>query len=70
MKNINKKFFNRKEIPIENFHKGPGKTILENGEMLVSLDFITSPDISFLFGEVIAIWVISYWEYLKKPKNS
>lgn len=29
----------RKEIPIENFHLGPGKTILENGEMLVSLKF-------------------------------
>ena len=29
----------RKEIPIENFHLGPGKTILENGQMLVSLKF-------------------------------
>ena len=29
----------RKEIPIENFHLGPGKTILKNGEMLVSLKF-------------------------------
>ena len=28
-----------KEVPIENFHKGPGKTVLENGEMLVSLKF-------------------------------
>jgi len=29
----------KKEIPIENFHLGPGKTILENGQMLVSLKF-------------------------------
>ena len=29
----------RKEIPIENFHIGPGKTILENGQMLVALKF-------------------------------
>ena len=29
----------RKEIPIENFHLGPGKTILENGQMLVALKF-------------------------------
>ena len=28
-----------KDIPIENFHTGPGKTILENGEMLVSINF-------------------------------
>jgi carbon-monoxide dehydrogenase medium subunit len=29
----------RKELPIEEFHTGPGKTILKNGEMLVSLKF-------------------------------
>ena len=29
----------RIEIPIENFHLGPGKTILENGQMLVALKF-------------------------------
>ena len=29
----------RNEIPIENFHLGPGKTILENGQMLVALKF-------------------------------
>ncbi len=32
-------------------------------------DFITSPGISFLFSEMIAVWIISYWENLKKPKN-
>jgi len=29
----------RKELPIEKFHVGPGRTILKNGEMLVSLKF-------------------------------
>ena len=29
----------RKEIPIENFHLGPVKTVLENGQMLVALKF-------------------------------
>jgi CO/xanthine dehydrogenase FAD-binding subunit len=29
----------RKELPIEEFHVGPGRTILKNGEMLVSLKF-------------------------------
>ena len=29
----------RKELPIEEFHTGPGKTVLKNGEMLVSLKF-------------------------------
>ena len=32
-------------------------------------DFITAPEISFLFGEVLAIWVVSFWEHLDKPKN-
>lgn len=31
-------------------------------------DFITAPEISPLFGEMIAIWVVSYWEQMGKPK--
>ena len=32
-------------------------------------DFITAPNISRLFSEMIAIWVISFWESLGKPKK-
>ncbi len=32
-------------------------------------DFITAPLISELFGEMVAIWCIAFWEKLKKPKN-
>ncbi len=32
-------------------------------------DFITSPWISNLFGEMIGIWCVSFWEYLGKPKK-
>ena len=32
-------------------------------------DYITSPLVSNLFGEMIAIWCISFWEYLGKPKK-
>ena len=28
-------------------------------------DFITAPNISVLFSEMIAIWIISFWENLK-----
>ena len=31
-------------------------------------DFITSPTISNLFSEIIAVWIISSWETLGKPK--
>jgi NADH dehydrogenase [ubiquinone] 1 alpha subcomplex assembly factor 7 len=32
-------------------------------------DFITAPNISILFSEMIAIWVISFWEKLGCPKH-
>ncbi len=32
-------------------------------------DFITSPNISRLFSEMIAIWIISFWENLGSPKK-
>jgi NADH dehydrogenase [ubiquinone] 1 alpha subcomplex assembly factor 7 len=32
-------------------------------------DFITAPNISVLFSEMIAIWVISFWEKLGCPKQ-
>ena len=32
-------------------------------------DFITSPDISVLFSEMIAIWVVSFWQNLGCPKD-
>ena len=32
-------------------------------------DFITSPLVSKLFGEMIAIWCVAFWEHLKKPKK-
>jgi len=31
-------------------------------------DFITSPGISPLFSEMIALWVVAFWEHLNKPK--
>jgi len=31
-------------------------------------DFITSPGISSLFSEMIALWVVAFWEHLDKPK--
>ena len=32
-------------------------------------DFITAPNISMLFSEMIAVWVISFWEKLNCPKK-
>ena len=32
-------------------------------------DFITAPNISRLFSEMIAIWIINFWQSLGSPKN-
>ena len=32
-------------------------------------DFITAPGISYLFSEIIGIWIISTWHTMGKPKN-
>ena len=32
-------------------------------------DYITSPLVSNLFGEMIAIWCVAYWEHIGKPKK-
>ena len=32
-------------------------------------DFITAPLISFIFSEMIAIWLVSLWAKLDEPKN-
>jgi len=32
-------------------------------------DFITAPLISNLFGEMIAIWCVAFWEHIGKPKK-
>ena len=32
-------------------------------------DFITAPNISIMFSEILAIWIISFWEKLGHPKQ-
>ena len=70
---LSKYFSNSKPIPLDEFissvlyNKKSGyysKKIPfgKNG------DFITSPGISSLFSELIALWVISLWEHMDKPK--
>ena len=71
----NVKFFKKsKTLPVDEFFKnvlydrklGYYASRLPFGE---KGDFITAPKISFLFSEIIAIWIISTWELFGKPKN-
>ena len=42
---------------------------MKNDPFGVKGDFITAPNISVLFSEMIAIWVVSFWESLNCPKK-
>ncbi len=73
--NTNLNFFKKsKNLPIDKFFSnvlydnkfGYYSTKIPFGK---KGDYITSPKISFLFSEMIAIWIISTWELIGKPKN-
>ena len=70
----NIKFFKKKKtLPVDKFFKN---VLYDNKFGYYSSrqpfgkdgDFITSPKISQLFSEMIAIWIISTWESFGKPK--
>ena len=72
---INKIFFkNSKILPIDGFFRnvlydkkfGYYSSKIPFGE---KGDFITSPKISNMFSEMIAIWFVACWESFGKPKN-
>tara|TARA_B100001057_G_scaffold277634_1_gene277927 strand:- start:88 stop:1152 length:1065 start_codon:yes stop_codon:yes gene_type:complete len=70
-----KKIFNKSKIlPVDKFFKNvlyDKKIGYYTSQMPFGKkgDFITSPKISFIFSEMIAIWIISSWELFGKPKN-
>ena len=70
----NLKFFkNIKTLPVDKFFKNvlyDDKFGYYNSKSPLGYkgDFITSPNISSLFSEMIAIWLISSWETFGKPK--
>ena len=69
------KFFKKsKVIPIDRFFKNvlyDNKIGYYSSRLPIGQkgDFITSPNISYLFSEIIAIWIVACWESFGKPKN-
>ena len=74
MKKINKIFSRKKSISLDLYldkvlyDKNIGYYQKKN-PFGIKGDFVTAPNISNIFCEMIAIWLISFWENLKKPKN-
>ena len=73
-KRIDKIFFKDKSIPIDLFldkilyDKKLGYYQKKN-PFGKKGDFVTAPNISKIFCEMITIWFVSFWESLKKPKR-
>ncbi len=73
--NSNSKFFkNSKTLPVDKFFEN----VLYDKKFGYYFsqfpfgdkgDFITSPRISFLFSEIISLWMVATWELFEKPKN-
>ena len=72
---INLKFFKRKKIlPIDEFFRNvlyDKKFGYYNSSFPFGNrgDYITSPKITSLFSEMIAIWIVASWNLFGKPKN-
>ena len=64
----------KKSIPLDKFidlalyHKEFGYYMKRN-PFGKEGDFITAPLISNLFGEMITIWCVAFWEHMRKPKK-
>ena len=71
----NLKFFKKKKtLPVDKFIQnvlyGKKNGYYETKEPFGKTgDFITAPKISYLFSEIIAIWIISTWQVFGKPKK-
>jgi len=74
MNKIDKILKKKKTIPLDKFinlalyNKKTGYYMKKN-PFGKEGDFITAPLVSKLFGEMVAIWCISFWEHLGKPKK-
>jgi len=65
---------NNRQIPLDKFinlalyHPKKGFYMKKN-PIGKKGDFITAPNISILFSEMIAIWIVAFWENLNCPKK-
>tara|TARA_B100001029_G_scaffold38235_1_gene29402 strand:+ start:371 stop:1432 length:1062 start_codon:yes stop_codon:yes gene_type:complete len=74
MKKIDKIFLKTKSMPLDLFLE---KTLYDRkvgyyqkkNPFGIKGDYITAPNVSNIFCEMVAIWVVSFWENIKKPTN-
>jgi len=64
----------KKSIPLDQFinialYNKKFGYYMKNNPFGKGRDFITSPMISNLFGEMLAIWCVAFWEHIGKPSK-
>jgi len=69
MKNRNNNLFTLDKFIEESLYNKKHGYYMKKNPFGENGDFITAPNISTLFSEMIAIWVISFWEKLGCPKK-
>jgi len=69
MKNKNNDLFTLDKFIEESLYNKKYGYYMKKNPFGESGDFITAPNISILFSEMIAIWIISFWEKLDCPKK-
>ena len=69
MKNKNNDLFTLDKFIEESLYNKKNGYYMKKNPFGKNGDFITAPNISVLFSEMIAIWVISFWEKLDCPKQ-
>ena len=69
MKNKKNNLFTLDEFIEESLYNNKYGYYMKKNPFGESGDFITAPNISILFSEMIAIWIISFWETLHCPKE-
>ena len=74
MKKLNKTFKKKRFLPLDSYlekvlyEKNFGYYQKQN-PFGIDGDYVTAPNISNLFSEMITLWLVSFWENLKKPKK-
>ena len=67
--NLNKNFVPLDEFINKALYSTKNGFYMKNNPFGAKGDFITSPNISILFSEMLSIWTVSFWQNLKCPKK-
>ena len=67
--NLDKKIFALDEFINQALYNPKDGYYMKSNPFGKNGDFITSPNISILFSEMVSIWCISFWQNLRCPKK-